>query len=70
MLFRSNLHWELSEGQTSVLAGDISIPENAFGLVQLGTAEILLPENKNAVIYTLTLSVPGTKMKNSYELYS
>ncbi len=66
----NNLHWELSEGQTSVLAGDISIPDNAFGLVQLGTAEILLPENKNAVIYTLTLSVPGTKMKNSYELYS
>lgn len=65
-----SLHWDLSTDQISVASGDIAIPDNTFGLVQLGNADITLPENEKAVIYTLTLSVAGTKMKNSYELYS
>ena len=69
-LIGHSLHWDLSTGQTSVASGDIAIPDNTFGLVQLGNADITLPENEKAVIYTLTLSVAGTKMKNSYELYS
>lgn len=69
-LIEQSLHWDLSAGQTSVASGDIAIPDNAFGLVQLGNAEITLPENKDAIVYTLTLSVSGTRMKNSYELYS
>ena len=69
-LIGHSLHWDLSTDQTSVASGDIAIPDNTFGLVQLGNADITLPENEKAVIYTLTLSVTGTKMKNSYELYS
>lgn len=75
------LHWELSakdiskEGSTSVentvvTSGDVAIPDNAFGLVQLGDVAITLPESKDACVYTLTLTVPGTQMKNTYELYS
>lgn len=69
-LIGHSLHWDLSTDQTSVASGDIAIPDNTFGLVQLGNADITFPENEKAVIYTLTLSVTGTKMKNSYELYS
>jgi len=69
-LIGHSFHWDLSTNQTSVASGDIAIPDNAFGLVQLGNAEIALPVNKDAVVYTLTLSVSGTRMKNSYELYS
>lgn len=78
-----SLHWELSniakdalntgaliatEG-TPVASGDIAIPDGAFGLVELGNADITLPEGGDAAVYTLTLTVPGTAMKNTYELY-
>ncbi len=69
-LIGHSLHWDLSAGQTSFASGDIAIPDNTFGLVQLGNADIALPKNKDVVVYTLTLSVAGTRMKNSYELYS
>lgn len=65
-----NLHWELTAGSTFVSSGDVAIPDNAFGLVELGRVDITLPENSEAVVYTLTLTVPDTKMKNTYELYS
>lgn len=65
-----NLHWELTAGSTFVSFGDVAIPDNAFGLVELGKVDITLPENSEAVVYTLTLTVPDTKMKNTYELYS
>ena len=79
-----SLHWELSNTAkdalntgaeintkgTPVAFGDIAIPDGAFGLVDLGIADITLPEGCDAAVYTLTLTVPGTNMKNTYELYS
>lgn len=73
------LHWELapkkianteSNFDSVVASGDVTIPDNAFGLVQLGDVSIPLPESAVAEVYTLTLTVPGTSMKNTYELYS
>lgn len=81
MLTGKSLHWELTNtakdmvntgtgNDTPTISGDIAIPDNAFGLVALGDIEIPVPEGNDARIYTLTLTVPGTKMKNTYELYS
>lgn len=77
------LHWELTEkdiskedennditNTTIAASGDVSIPDNAFGLVQLGDVAVTLPEKTGACVYTLTLTVPGTQMKNTYEIYS
>ena len=78
------LHWELRNTSKDALntgisdspdaapaaSGDIPIPDNAFGLVSLGDAAITLPDRQDAAVYTLTLTVPGTSMKNTYELYS
>lgn len=64
------MHWELSHEENCVAKGQVSIPDNAFGLVSLGNVTIPLPDNDQAMVYTLTLTVPGTKMKNTYELYS
>lgn len=81
-LIGKKLHWELSNNSADALntgispsmdivaSGDIAIPEGAFGLVALGDAAIAIPEGNKALVYTLTLTVPGTKMKNTYELYS
>lgn len=78
------LHWELhntakdtrnagisgSPESAPAASGDIPIPDNASGLVSLGDAAITIPDGPDAAVYTLTLTVPGTPMKNSYELYS
>lgn len=81
-LVGKSLHWELtakdisgkddngSTASSPAVSGDVVIPDNAFGLVELGDVAITLPENDKACVYTLTLTVPGTKMKNTYELYS
>ena len=69
-LIGKELHWEVSEKGQVVDSGSLAIPDNAFDLVALGDAAITLPESADAKVYTLTLTVPGTKMKNTYELYS
>lgn len=69
-LIGKSLHWELSSPDAVASSGDISIPDNAFGLVSLGTVSIPVPDCSTPVVYKLTLTVEGTKMKNSYELYS
>lgn len=82
-LYGKKLHWELSNtsrdavntgltvsDDTPSASGDVTIPDGAFGLVALGNVNITLPEGNEAAVYTLTLTVPGTGMKNTYELYS
>lgn len=53
----------------SIVSGDVTIPDGAFGLTALGDITIPLPEDPDARVYTLTLTVDGTNMKNSYEIY-
>ena len=62
----------ISEAVTpeTVLSGEVPIPDNAFGLQALGEITISLPTDPEPKVYTLTLSVEGTPMKNTYELYS
>lgn len=61
----------ISNGDDGILAeGDVDIPDGAFGLVQLGSVNIPLPESSDARAYTLTLTVDGTPMRNVYELYA
>lgn len=62
----------ISEAGTpeTVLSGEVPIPDDTFGLQALGEITISLPENSEPKVYTLTLSVEGTPMKNTYELYS
>lgn len=58
------------DGNEILASGDIDIPEGAFGLVQLGEVNIPVPEAAKAKVYTLTLTVDGTPMRNVYELYA
>lgn len=69
-LIGKKLHWELADGNTVSASGDVPIPDKAFGLTQLGDVTISVPEGDKPVVYTLTLTVPGTVLKNTYELYS
>ncbi|MCD7826806.1 MAG: beta-glucuronidase [Clostridiaceae bacterium] len=83
-LTNKKLHWSVSAKDTcedaddsgiltaahAVAEGDVAIPDHAFGLVQLDTVEIPLPEEKEPKVYTLTLTVENTPMKNTYEFYS
>lgn len=70
-LLKKQLHWELIDQATNQLAaqGDVTIPDGAFDLVQLGSVDCPLPNVTKATVYTLNITVPDTDMKNTYELY-
>lgn len=54
---KGDCHWE------------VPVPDGAYGLTDLGSIALEMPFTEKPGIYTLTLSVPGTKMHNSYEIY-
>ncbi len=64
------LHWECTENRTHkmIADGNVSIPEHASGLVSLDSMEFCFPAITEPTVYTLTLTVPDTDMKNVYEL--
>ncbi len=70
-LINKQLHWEIQNKQTqeTMADGDISIPDHAFDLVALDSIECSFPALTEPTVYTLFLTVPGTDMKNQYELY-
>lgn len=68
-LVGKRLHWTLTEGEEVAREGDVVIPDNTHGLVEIGTIKTMLPESAKSYTCKLTLNVEGTVMKNSYELY-
>lgn len=70
-LVGKQLHWEIQNKKTqeTMAEGDINIPDHAFDLVALDSIECNFPALTEPTVYTLLLSVPGTDMKNQYELY-
>ncbi|MDO4167333.1 MAG: beta-glucuronidase [Eubacteriales bacterium] len=70
-LVDKQLHWELVDTLADQIAaqGDVPIPDGAFDLVSLGGVDCTLPDVAKATVYTLNITVPGTDMKNTYELY-
>lgn len=70
-LIGKQLHWEIQNKQTqeTMADGDINIPDHAFDLVALDSIECSFPTLTEPAVYTLFLTVPGTDMKNQYELY-
>ncbi len=68
-LIGKELHYELVENDTTVREGSVAIPDEAFDLVQLGTVSFDFPDCKESTMYHLNLTVPGTDMANTYELY-
>ena len=48
---------------------ETEIPEGIKGLAELGNISFDLPAVTKPEIYTLRLSVPGTNIHNSYEVY-
>lgn len=70
-LISKQLHWEIQNKQTQKIMadGDINIPDHAFDLVALDSIECSFPTLTEPAVYTLFLTVPGTDMKNQYELY-
>lgn len=70
-LVHKTLHWELKEQTASETSaqGNINIPDGAFGLVDLGSVECKFPAITKPMVYTLTLTIADTNIKNVYELY-
>lgn len=70
-LVDKQLHWELVDTLADQIAvqGDVPVPDGAFDLVALGGVDCTLPDVAKATVYTLNITVPGTDMKNTYELY-
>lgn len=48
---------------------ETKIPEGIKGLAGLGEISLNMPAVTEPVIYTLNLSIPGTNIHNSYEVY-
>lgn len=70
-LINKKLHWELidKKKKSTVCQGEVNIPDGAFDLVQLEKVTFDFPEMTEATVYDLNLTVPGTDMANTYELY-
>lgn len=56
--------------EAPAVSGSIDIPDGIIGLHQLGTVTLSIPSSDTSAAYMLTLSVPGTAMKNHYEIYA
>ena len=60
---------ELIYNGSTIILEKVPVPEGAYGLVELGDILFKMPISTETVVYTLKLSVPGTDMHNSYEIY-
>lgn len=65
------LHWTIENKHTQeiIADGNVAIPDHAFDLAALDRIQCDFPEITDPAVYTLTLTVPDTDMKNQYELY-
>ncbi len=63
------MHYVLTASEEVVAQGDIPFKKDIIGLEQLGNISIPLPSVEKTTICQLTLTVDGTSMKNTYELY-
>lgn len=68
-LVGQNLHWTLTWQEEVFAEGSVAIPDNTHGLQKLGAMKVKLPDRAKAYTCKLTLSVDGSTMKNTYELY-
>jgi len=48
---------------------ETAIPDGAYGLTWLENISFTMPQTEEPLVYKLELSVPGTAMHNSYEIY-
>ncbi len=64
-----SLHYALSDDTGVLTEGQLALPDELCGLKQLGTVSFPMPSVTSAQMCTLTLTVDGTPMKNTYELY-
>lgn len=60
---------ELIYNGSTIILEKVPVPDGASGLVELGDISFKMPLSTETVIYTLKLSVSGTDMHNSYEIY-
>lgn len=68
-LVGQNLHWTLTWQEEVFAERSVAIPDNTHGLQKLGAMKVTLPDRGKAYTCKLTLSVDGSTMKNTYELY-
>lgn len=59
------LYWQLG----NYAHGEIEIPDNSYGLVQLDSISVSLPDKVTAEKVRLSLSVENPKAENSYDLF-
>lgn len=65
----SSVSWEMAMNGETFASGSVPIPDDAFGLTQLGKLEMVMPEIKEVKKITLTLSLKETGAKNQYDLW-
>lgn len=63
------LHYDLISSDSIIAEGDISLDQDIIGLKQLGNISFPLPNTDEPMNCSLSLTIPGTSMKNHYELY-
>lgn len=76
-LIDASIHYELAPvtsyapvvTSAAVISGNASIPDGSFGYTEISDISFALPVSDKPVAYELRLSVPGTKMHNTYEIY-
>ncbi len=70
-IVKKSLHVELirQAGRETVESRDVEIPDGAFDLTELGHILMTIPQLDAPEMFALELTVPGTRMKNGYELY-
>lgn len=64
-----SLHYAMTIEDKTVAEGDLPFAEDIIGLKQLGNITFSLPAVSQPTSCRLTLTAPGTPMKNQYELY-
>lgn len=64
-----SLHYAMTIEDKVVAEGDLPFAEDIIGLKQLGDITFSLPAVSKPASCQLTLTAPGTPMKNQYELY-
>lgn len=65
----SSLEWEMTMNGESFVKGSVPVPDDAFGLTQMGKLEMVMPEIKEVKKITLTLRLKEAGRENHYDLW-
>lgn len=68
-LMNKQISWKLSCEDKKVAEGKLSIPNNTYGLCEIGSFNMNIPKFDNSRKLTLTLCIENTDIQNTYDLW-